>query len=237
MRLDVRRAEAAIDSIAGVLKMSRRAAAEGILRVANANMERAIRAVSVERGYDPRDFALLAFGGCGGLHACEIAESLGMKTVIVPEHAGVLSALGMLLADRKRDYSAAVLGRTDIENQFAKLEKQARKDLRGAAMSRSADMRYVGQSYELTVPWGTSFHDAHQKAYGYADSSRPVEIVAIRVRAVQAVARIRPAASARRKTKEPASGPALISDYGSTTYVPAGWSYVVDRTGNLIISR
>jgi N-methylhydantoinase A/oxoprolinase/acetone carboxylase beta subunit len=89
--------------------------AAGILRVANANMERAIRVVSVERGHDPRDFALVAFGGCGGLHACEIAEELGIRAVIVPELAGALSALGMLAADAVRDYAAGALGSTDLE--------------------------------------------------------------------------------------------------------------------------
>ena len=88
-----------------------RSAAQGILRVANANMERAIRLVSVERGHDPRDFALVAFGGCGGLHACEIARELGIRTVLVPEYAGALSALGMLLASQVRDYAAGVLNR------------------------------------------------------------------------------------------------------------------------------
>jgi N-methylhydantoinase A/oxoprolinase/acetone carboxylase beta subunit len=236
MRLDVPRAGAAIDKVARALRLSRRAAAEGILRVANANMERAIRAVSVERGYDPREFALLAFGGCGGLHACEIAEGLGIRTVIVPEHAGVLSALGMLMADRRRDYTAGVLGRSGLEREFAALEKRARKDLRGATISRYADMRYAGQSYELTIPWQASFHDAHQKAYGYADESRAVEVVAIRVTAIERVPRVK-LASKRGKTKKPVRGPALISDYGSTTYVPAGWRYFVDRAGNLIITR
>ena len=236
MRLDVPRAEAAIDSIARTLKLLRRAAAEGIIRVANANMERAIRAVSVERGYDPREFALLAFGGCGGLHACEVAEGLGIRTVIVPEHAGVLSALGMLMADRRRDYSAGVLGRSDFEREFAILERRAKRDIRAAVVSRYADMRYAGQSYELTIPWKASFHDAHKKAYGYSDSSRAVEVVAIRVTAIERVPRVK-IASRRRKTKEPVLGPALISDYGSTTYVPAGWRYIADRTGNLIVTR
>jgi N-methylhydantoinase A/oxoprolinase/acetone carboxylase beta subunit len=236
MHLDVARAESAIDAIARALKMSRRATAEGIIRVANSNMERAIRAVSVERGYDPRDFALLAFGGCGGLHACEVAEALGIATIIVPEHAGVLSAAGMLIANRRRDYSAAVLGRTDIDRQFATLERQARKDLPRGTISRYGDMRYAGQSYELTIPWQASFHEAHEKAYGYADTSRAVETVAIRVRAVEPVPRLK-FAPARHKTKKPAQGPALIADYGSTTYVPAGWRYVVDRAGNLIINR
>src|SRR5207237_6709072 len=115
MAIDVERAGAAVDRIARTLKLDRIAAAAGILRVANANMERAIRQVSVERGEDPRDFPLVAFGGGGGLHACEIADELGIGTVIVPRMAGALSALGMLLADRTRDYSVGALGASDYE--------------------------------------------------------------------------------------------------------------------------
>ena len=154
MRVDADRAAAAVDRIARRLKLDRAAAAAGILRVANSNMERAIRVVSVERGYDPREFALVAFGGCGGLHACEIAEQLGMRTVIVPQHAGALSALGMLMADAVRDYAAGVLGpATDIEKLFEALENRARRESPDAKIERSADLRYRGQSYELNVPW------------------------------------------------------------------------------------
>jgi len=188
MRIDVGRAAAAVDRIAGRLGLSRTAAAEGILRVANANMERAIRVVSIERGHDPRDFALVAFGGCGGLHACEIACDLGIRTVLVPRYAGALSALGMLLADRVRDYAAGVLGRSDLEERFAALERQALADLAGARLERTADIRYAGQSYELNVPWNrrdpaAPFHDEHQRVYGYSNPDRPVEIVSLRVRA------------------------------------------------------
>ena len=177
MHLDVRRAAAAIDSVARELKITRIAAAAGIVRVANANMERAIRVVSVERGHDPRDFALIAFGGCGGLHACEMAAELGIRTVLVPEHAGALSALGMLIADRVRDYAAGVLNRPDIGREFERLERAARKELHGAELVRSADIRYAGQSYELTVPWQPAnpaqpFHREHQRVYGYANPDR-----------------------------------------------------------------
>ena len=95
------------------------------MRIANANMERAIRVVSIERGQDPRDFPLVAFGGCGGLHACEMAEELGIRTVIVPRFAGALSALGMLLADRVRDYSASIVDASQIERRFAELERSS----------------------------------------------------------------------------------------------------------------
>src|SRR5690349_5464067 len=168
MHLDVDRAAAAVDSIAKRACITRIAAAEGILKVANANMERAIRLVSVERGHDPRDFALVAFGGCGGLHACEIALELGIRTVLVPEYAGALSALGMLLADQVRDYAAGVLNHPGIEREYERLERVARKELPGAELIRSADIRYAGQSYELTVPWqaadpGEPFHREHQR--------------------------------------------------------------------------
>jgi N-methylhydantoinase A/oxoprolinase/acetone carboxylase beta subunit len=225
------RAAAAVDSIARSLKLSRKAAAQGILRVANANMERAIRSVSVERGYDPREFALVAFGGCGGLHACEVAEDLGIRTVIVPEHAGVLSALGMLLADRVRDYTAGVLGR---DWNFRELEKKARKDMPGCAVERYLDVRYVGQSYELTVPEGASFHDAHRRMYGYSDEARPTEVVAIRVRAVHRVEKIRLRSTAKQK---PVVGPALVADYGATTWIPAGWRCRTDPAGNRVITK
>src|SRR5204863_1155406 len=186
MRIDVARAEAAVDRIARQISLSRIAAAEGILRVANANMERAIRVVSVERGHDPRDFALVAFGGCGGLHACEIAVELGIRAVVVPQMAGALSALGMLLADRVRDYSASALGVRDIELRFRELERKARADMPGCRIERSADIRYAGQSYELNVPWRDfvrGFHAEHEKVYGYADPARSVEVVTVRVKA------------------------------------------------------
>src|SRR5271154_5645215 len=140
-----------VDCCAGPAGISRIAAAEGILRVANANMERAIRLVSVERGHDPRDFALVAFGGCGGLHACEIASDLGIRTVLVPEHAGALSALGMLLADRVRDYATGVLNRPDLEREFQRLERIGRKDFPGAELLPPANIRYAGKGSERTV--------------------------------------------------------------------------------------
>jgi N-methylhydantoinase A len=188
MRIDPARARAAIDRVG--LGSDAVETAAGIARVANANMERAVRMISVERGYDPRDFALLAFGGCGGLHACELAEDLGMRTVLVPAQAGALSALGMLLADSIRDYSAGVLNVADLEKEFRRLEKRAKSELRGASLHRSSDIRYEGQSYELNVPWhsaGTAapFHAAHQRTYGYSRPDAPVEIVTIRVRAIR----------------------------------------------------
>ncbi len=237
MRLYPARAAAAVDIIANALGTTLRKAAEGIVRVANANMERAIRSVSVERGYDPREFALVAFGGSGGLHACEIAESLGIDTVLVPEHAGVLSALGMLLADRVRDYSAGVPGVRDLEPRWRTLIQLARRDMRRAQLTRLVDMRYKGQSYELTLPEGADFHTAHEREYGYADRTRPTEVVTIRLRAVEPVDRLAIEAISRQPSRRPQPGPALIADYGSTTWIPQGWSATVDRAGTVVISR
>ena len=270
MSIDVERAGAAVDRIARTMKLDRIAAAAGILRVANANMERAIRVVSVERGYDPRDFALVAFGGSGGLHAYEIAREVGMRTVIVPEQAGVLSALGMLMADALRDYAVGVLGRRDIEKQLAILERRALRESPAAEIERTADLRYRGQSYELNVPWNLpeqfaaaarAFHREHARVYGYAAAEREVEVVTIRVRARQRLAKPKltrgpcrkgpadirsvwvegawrriPALLRAQVSPRRAAGPALILDYGSTTLVPPGWWYRNDRSGNLIIS-
>src|SRR5258708_2490811 len=188
MPIDIARAAAAVDRVARALQTDRVSAALGIVRVANANMERAIRVVSVERGNDPRDFALVAFGGCGGLHACEMAAELGIGVVVVPQMAGALSALGMLLADQVRDYSASALGCADVESRFAELERVARADLPGCRLERSADLRYLGQSYELNVPWrgrdcAKPFHVEHRKIYGYSDAARGIEIVTVRVKA------------------------------------------------------
>lgn len=217
------RASAAVDKLARALRITRKAAAQGIVRVANANMERAIRAISVERGHDPRDFALVAFGGCGGLHACEISEDLGIRTVIVPAYAGVLSAVGMLMAPRMRDYSAGVIGRSDLQEQFALLEKRARADIPKGRMERYVDMRYTGQSYELTIPAGASFDEAHQRLYGYSDPGRSTETVTARVRAVQGVPSLRISKLAQRPLH--------------SVFVPTGWKRRVDATGNSILTR
>jgi len=201
MSLDVERARAVAATLARRLKLSVLNLADGIVRVANANMERAIRVVSVERGHDPRAFALLAFGGAGGMHACEIAERLEIGSVIVPRQAGVLSAFGMLAADMSKDYSANVLASTaemglaDLAKRFKPLVRRAREDLKRegfrAAQQRIqqlVDVRYVGQSYELTVPFAKEYRrrfDAqHHRTYGYSNPARTTEVVAIRVVAI-----------------------------------------------------
>jgi len=267
MPIDPARAARAIDRVGRTLGVDRVAAAAGILRVANANMNRAIRAVSVERGYDPRRFVLVAFGGCGGLHACELAAELSIPTVLVPRYAEGLSALGMLLADSVGDYAAGVLGSTGIEAKFRELERRARAECRGATLERHADIRYGGQSYELTVDWNradpaAAFHREHHRTYGYSDPTRPVEVVTIRVRARKShpkpVLAAIPAESgrpARRRVyvqgrwsvvpvyrrgqlgRRRHRGPLLVVDYGSTTLISNGWKARVDGCGNIIVSR
>jgi N-methylhydantoinase A/oxoprolinase/acetone carboxylase beta subunit len=200
MRLDVERTRARAREFARRLGLGETALAEGIVRVANANMERAVRVVSVQRGHDPREFALLAFGGAGGMHGCELAVALGIGTVIVPRHAGVLSALAMLLADATRDYSRTVLRPADtldtaeLEQLVAPLVARARADMRAEGFTDerigiepSLDVRYVGQSYEITVPlapgYRAEFDRRHERQYGYAAPARRVEVVTVRVRA------------------------------------------------------
>jgi N-methylhydantoinase A len=173
-----------------------REVAEGIIRVANANMERALRVISIGKGHDPRDFALLSFGGAGGLHACELAEGMKIKTVIFPRDPGVLSALGMLMADMFKDYSLTLflVGKEAetpvIEKNFRALEERSKTDFQGAGMKfkRFLDVRYRRQAHEITIPYVKhfvrEFHDAHRKMYGYMKPESEVEVVTLRLRAV-----------------------------------------------------
>jgi N-methylhydantoinase A len=197
MRLDAKRARKAIESVGRDARGfgNVEAVAEGIVRVANIRMESALRRVSVERGFDPRDFALLAFGGAGPLHACALASALGMRQIVVPAAPGALSALGILDADLRREFSRTVMvapGSSKIANAFRELEAEARHAFRAEGLrpllARSADLRYRGQGFELRVDWGADvaaqFHRLHAQSYGYADPARPVEIVTLRVQAV-----------------------------------------------------
>ena len=173
--------------------------AAGVIRVVNANMERALRVVSIERGHDPREFALVAFGGAGGLHACELAEALAIPTVVLPAHPGALSAFGILSSNVVKDFSRTLLWRISgvetarINAEFRKLELHAKREFRaegwrGApACERSLDLRYRGQGYELNVPAETNlarrFHQEHQLRYGYHHPGREIELVTLRLRA------------------------------------------------------
>src|SRR5579864_2464586 len=174
--------------------------AAGVVRVVNATMEKAIRVVSIERGRDPRQFALVAFGGAGGLHACALAEALSIPQVIVPAFPGALSALGILASDVVKDYSRTVLWRVAnslprerINREFATLEQKAAEDFKLEGWTgkhhceRSLDVRYRGQGYEINLPLSKNlladFQQEHQRRYGYAHEGRDVELVTMRLRA------------------------------------------------------
>jgi N-methylhydantoinase A len=175
--------------------------AAGVVRVVNATMEKAIRVVSIERGRDPRHFALVAFGGAGGLHACALAEALSIPHVIIPAFPGALSALGILASDVVKDYSRTVFWRVSgkvptasLNREFAALEKKAARDFKLEAWqgsplyNRSVDLRYRGQGYELNLPFTKNlladFHEEHHRRYGYTHTTREVELVTLRLRAV-----------------------------------------------------
>ena len=168
-------------------------AALGIVRVADAEMVRALRVISVERGLDPREFALLAFGGAGGMHACSLAEELGMETVLVPRAGGVLSALGLAISDLRRDYVSPYLtaledaDEREVKERFEAMENSAAEDLEDPQYTRRADLRYRGQSFELTVEADAlekldeRFHAAHEQRYGYRMEDESVELVNLRL--------------------------------------------------------
>ncbi len=218
MPLDTEAGAAALDALArqaGVRAQdglsAGEAAALGVVQIANAHMERALRVISVERGYDPADFTLVSFGGAGGLHACDLARSLGMRRVLIPPTAAVLSAFGMLVADVVKDDVQTVMlsyypetlrsaqsDRTvsvELERLLAPLMDRCRSGLLadGVPASRielypQLDMRYRGQSYELTIPFTdgflAAFHAGHERLYGHSDPEAPIEIVNVRVRGV-----------------------------------------------------
>jgi N-methylhydantoinase A len=195
-----------------------------VVEVVNAEMLRALRVVSVERGHDPRDFALVAYGGAGPLHACALAEELGIETVLMPAAAGVLSALGLAASEERRD------------RVVSHVRPLAEVDELAAEGEGEADLRYRGQSFELTVPLGgdlaEDFHRAHEERYGYADREREIELVAVRT------ADVRPGPELTLPDGESAdmSGPAVVELDGSTVWIPPGWvgardgpSWVVTR--------
>jgi N-methylhydantoinase A len=190
--------------------------AMGAIRVVNATMEKAIRVVSIERGYDTREFTLVAFGGAGGLHACDLAQALGIRRVLVTALPGALSAYGILVSDVVKDYSRTVLWRVKeelpsrrLEHQFAELRRQAETDFKAENWSgtpqlrRTVDLRYRGQGYELNVPFSPQllrdFHKEHERRYGYRHAGREVELVTLRLRAIAKSPRMPPGHKNERK--------------------------------------
>jgi len=201
-RLDLARTREWVARARGLMK-STEDFAQGILDVVETNMEKAIRVISVERGYDPRDYTLVAFGGAGGLHACGLAAALEIPRVLIPKFPGGLSALGILRADVVKDFSLTILLPVEsrqavsraLQKEFAAMEKLAAKEMSAEGFARSQvrierllDMRYVGQAYELSVPnqgdFIANFHRVHERRYGYSDAKRAVEIVNVRSRAI-----------------------------------------------------
>lgn len=175
--------------------------AEGVLSVANTTMERAIKVISVQRGFDPREFTLFSFGGAGGLHAAYLARNLNMKSVFVPRNPGILSATGMLMSDVIKDYSQTIMTSQKettlekLEHYFLPLEQRGRADLGSEGVNQDQvelqhylDMRYQGQSYEIMVPFSPDycdqFHLLHEQTYGYSNQQKMIEIVNVRLRAL-----------------------------------------------------
>ena len=246
---------AIVDHVADPLGVDVDEAAAGILDVANASMERALRVVSVERGHDPRDFTLVAFGGAGPAHATALADSLDVSRVLVPRTAGVLSALGLLASDRRIDRATSMVRRLDavdpaaVEETFDRTEREAREGLGESAdpgtvvARRALDCRYVGQSFDVTVDLpddatgdvdretleavAAQFHDAHEARYGHASPDEPVELVAVRVRVRRPVEP--PTIAPPEATGDPAD--AILSE--RSVYFDEHWreTPVYDRNG------
>jgi N-methylhydantoinase A/oxoprolinase/acetone carboxylase beta subunit len=216
--------------------------AEGVVAVVDAAMERAVRVVSVQRGVDPDGLALVAFGGAGPLHACAVAEGAGLRAVVVPPRAGVLSAVGLLCSPRQRDLVRSWPTPSDtagLDDALAELADEGRRavgDEQGE-ITTSLDCRYAGQSHELTVARIEDFEDEHRRRNGYARSGAPVEVVALRVRA-----RVAPAVSlddlGRPPTqRRPTKGPTVVAELDCTLWVPEGWSADVAGDGSWVLTR
>jgi N-methylhydantoinase A len=259
LRLDVDAARAALESL-GVGTPEE--ASAGVVAVAVNAMVQALRVVSVERGHDPAGAELIAFGGAGPLHACELAAQLGATRVLCLPASGVLSALGLAAAERRRDASRSLLrplaDAEGLESAVAELiDARDEEEVRGAA-----DLRYAGQSFELLIPFGDgdlaeAFHAEHERRYGHADPDRPVELVTLRAAAVRPGADVRLSASGdvergRRairwdgETVEAevltgtglppgtrVTGPAVVEFPETTCLVPPGWAGAADGHGIL----
>jgi N-methylhydantoinase A len=268
MELDVDAARAAVQTIADAMGLSLEAAAEGILKIVNENMAGALRVISVQRGHDPREFALVAFGGAGPLHANAVAELMGSFPVIVPPSPGLLCALGDLVADFRNEFARTLIRLTseatkeEVDGILGELEGRAREwmDAQGIAADRqsvdfTADMRYHGQGYEIPVPMGDDlderFNALHEQLYGFRMPDTPSEIV--NLRAVGTGVRPNPELPEGelhgpdpgvagpvydRAALQPGnriSGPAVITEFDSTTVVLTGYEAEVDRYLNILI--
>jgi N-methylhydantoinase A len=204
IHLDMAAAEQAMRGVADPLGLSVEDTAVGAIRIINHHIAQAVRGISVARGHDPRDFVLLAFGGAGPMHACFVADELGMRRIVLPFAAGVFSALGAALADFRYDYVRTLPKRMkalevdEVRAAHREMEASARERLIGlpvmaVRIDRSVDLRYVGQSFEITVPIDGDrydkeemlerFHRLHDESYGFSDLNEPVELVNVRLTA------------------------------------------------------
>ena len=282
VKLDKQRALSVLNEQRGLLATAEEFAA-GIVRVVESNMEKAIRVISIERGYDPLDFALVAYGGGGPVHACSLARALRIPTVLIPAVPGALSAVGILLADTVRDYSRTVMlpgDRIDaLKPLFAELQKRGTMEAAAegfdAQPQSSIELRYRGQGYELNVPFDAespsnaieSFHQLHGRRYGFSDSQQPVEIVNLRLRMIAKVEPYTPpqwepihgdgraalvgarAIYFEGKTQmskcyrrdslvsgDQLHGPAIITEYTSSTILPPGCHARIDGLRNIVIT-
>jgi N-methylhydantoinase A len=283
MKLDTLAAARAVTGLAKTMGLSTEELVRGAIEVVNGNMDRALRVVTVERGLDPQDFSIVAFGGAGPVHSAMLANALGIRRVVVPFAAGNFSALGILLADLRMDYSrtkvldtAGTRSQEAVDMAFEEMVATAEQDLRAQAVDRkdatitkAVDMRYKGQSFDLTIPYSGSlsksvaaFHKAHAKAYTYCLKDRPTEVVNLRLSAVHRLpsppspkfeGKGDPRPYGHRKTlfdaKNQAAlhrwedlrpghkgkGPAVIEEKGFTAYVPKGFSWSMDKHGNILL--
>jgi N-methylhydantoinase A len=284
--IDAARAHAAIASVAGPLGGDVVRTAAGIVALVDAQMAKVLRIVSVERGLDPRDFALMTFGGGGPLHACALAEDLGIARIVVPAQPGVFSALGLLVAGARTTASRSFVAPLEAASADAALaaartmaaEAEAELRAHGTAgeihTTLELDLRYAGQSFELTVPFAgdadalaVAFHRRHERRYGYAVRGEPVEVAAVRVTATAHAAGWPEAAHAGAVRSAPArtgtrfvwdagrfvdadvyardrlgadaafDGPAIVEQYDTTCWIPAGWRASAGAAGTLVLER
>src|SRR4051812_3968605 len=266
MALDVEAARAAVQTVADAMGLSLEEAADGILRIVNENMAGALRVISVQRGHDPREFAMVAFGGAGPLHANAVAELMGSFPVIVPPSPGLLCALGDLVAGFRNEFARTLIQLTaevgDASEILGELEARARAWMQAQGIAAEAqhieflaDMRYRGQGYEIAVPWGEDlderFNALHEQLYGFRMPNTASEIV--NLRAVGTGDRPQPelpeqdpvevalaAGTHARADLQPGAvlpGPSIVTEFDSTTVILDGYVAEVDRYFNLLIRK
>jgi N-methylhydantoinase A len=249
VKLEREAALKAVRRLADELELDPTACAQGIIRVANAEMVRALRVVTVERGIDPRGYALLAFGGAGGLHAAAIADELEIDTILCPRASGVLAALGLVVSPRRRDVQRSVLleepARDHVAEIVEELGEQARREVGNprAELRPVYEVRYKGQSFELRVEsedLREAFEAHHEERYGYRDQDSLIELVTVRVSASVPSPQVSLAGVAEGEGPSPGEvieGPTVLALPESTVLVPEGWAGQVDRAGTIRLER